>query len=52
MANKKKDYLEHRVPDNYSIKRKVKIAFRQKCEDLQINHNDTVEELMLNFLQQ
>ncbi len=50
MGMKKKHLLDKRVPVAYSIPRGVKVAFREKCEELGISASRTVENLIKQFL--
>ena len=47
---KKVLYLEKKVSVVFSLRRKIMIAFQAKIDRLNINKNDLMEELMLEWM--
>ena len=52
MANRKVDELDRRVPEAYSLKNRVKVAFTLKCKELELSKSRVVENLLIEFLNQ
>lgn len=50
MGRPRKDYMEVKVPAIFGIRRKVKIEFEQKCDELGLNKSLVAEELLINFI--
>lgn len=50
MPYPKQHYLDKRVPDAFSIRRRTKFALEEKCKELGLSKSAIVEELINNFL--
>lgn len=49
---KKKPSLDKKVPFNISVRAGIKLSFIRQCEEDNVNHNDMIEVLMEEYLQQ
>ena len=50
MPWKKKDSLDRHVPTAFSITRRTKILFEEKCSLLGFNRSEMAEQLFLDFI--
>ena len=46
----KKDPMDRHLPCAFSITRRTKILFEEKCDALGVNRSEMTEQLLLNFI--
>lgn len=48
--NPKLEPLKKKIPFIRSVSRKTVLAFSQLCESYELDQNDAIEEIMINFI--